>query len=64
MTSRVEMSNRPTKGEVMTLAQAKTLPDKLRIELNRLSMALSRCMDQAKCDGITARIREIEERRA
>jgi hypothetical protein len=39
---------------------APSLPDKLRIELNRLSMALSRCVDQAECDRIMARMREIE----
>jgi hypothetical protein len=41
---------------------APSLPDKLRVELNRLSVALSRCVDQARCDEIMARIREIEER--
>ena len=39
---------------------ARSLPDKLRIELNHLSMALSRCADQAECDRIMARMREIE----
>jgi hypothetical protein len=39
---------------------ARSLPDKLRIELNRLSMALSRCADQAECDRIMARMLEIE----
>jgi hypothetical protein len=28
---------------------APSLPDKLRVELNRLSLALSRCADQARC---------------
>jgi hypothetical protein len=35
--------------------------DKLRVELNRLSLALSRCADQARCDEIMARMLEIEE---
>lgn len=43
----------------MTIAPS--LPDKLRIELNRLSLALSRCVDQAECDKIEARMREIEK---
>jgi hypothetical protein len=37
---------------------ASSLTDKARIELNRLSMALSRCADQAECDRIMARMRE------
>ena len=41
---------------------APSLPDKARIELNRLSVALSRCVDQARCDEIMARMREIERR--
>jgi hypothetical protein len=39
---------------------APSLPDKLRVELNRLSLALSRCVDRAECDEIMARMREIE----
>lgn len=40
---------------------APSLPEKLRVELNRLSLALSRCIDQSRCDEIMARMREIEE---
>ena len=36
------------------------LPDKLRVELNRLSVALSRCADQTECDRIMKRMLEIE----
>jgi hypothetical protein len=39
---------------------APSLPDRARIELSRLSLALSRCVDQAECDRIMARMREIE----
>jgi hypothetical protein len=39
---------------------APSLPDKLRVELNRLSQALSRCQDQTECDRLMARMREIE----
>jgi hypothetical protein len=42
------------------IRHAPSLPDKARIELNRLSAALSRCVDQAECDKIMARMREIE----
>jgi hypothetical protein len=42
-------------------ALATSLPDKDRIELNRPSLALSRCVDQAECNRmILARMREIE----
>jgi hypothetical protein len=38
-----------------------SMTDKARIELNRLSMALSRCVDQAECNRIMTRMREIEK---
>jgi len=34
--------------------------DELRIELNKLSYALSRCTDQAECDRMLARMEEID----
>jgi hypothetical protein len=42
---------------------AASLPDKARIELNRLSLALSRCVDQARCVEIMECMKAIEERR-
>jgi Prophage CP4-57 regulatory protein (AlpA) len=40
---------------------APLLSDNARIELNRLSLKLVRCTDQAECDKIAARMAEIEK---